>query len=321
MADLFARNKLPYDITIRARFGNTVCSLVQARLGIAVIDQFSVAHGNIPGVRILEIREPTRFDTPAAVMSRAEPLKASLFRQPVGPGELEIPSIRGVGGSLLYFVRDGGENWSRDFEPVTAAPKGHSLTAVDHISQSMPHGDMLSWALFYGGVLDLKRLPQQEVADPVGLVQSQAFINEDDSVRMVLNGSAASRTSSARFISEQLGSGVQHIAFTSNDIFATVARIREQGAVLLDIPDNYFDDLEAKYDFAPGVAKALRDNHILYDRDDSGEFFQAYTRVFDDRFFFEIVQRKNYSGFGAPNAAIRLAAQYREARPAALLRI
>jgi len=115
--------------------------------------------------------------------------------------------------------------------------------------------------------------------------------------------------------------GVQHIAFTSNDIFATVARIREQGAVLLDIPDNYYDDLEAKYDFAPGVAKALRDNHILYDRDDSGEFFQAYTRVFDDRFFFEIVQRKNYSGFGAPNAAIRLAAQYREARPAALLRI
>lgn len=74
-----------------------------------------------------------------------------------------------------------------------------------------------------------------------------------------------------------------------------LARIREQGAVLLDIPDNYYDDLEAKYDFAPGVAKALRDNHILYDRDDSGEFFQAYTRAFDDRFFFEIVQRKNYS--------------------------
>jgi DNA-binding transcriptional LysR family regulator len=67
MADLFARNKLPYDITIRARFGATVCALVQARLGIAVIDQFSVAHGSIPGVRLLEIREPTRFDTFIAV--------------------------------------------------------------------------------------------------------------------------------------------------------------------------------------------------------------------------------------------------------------
>ena len=262
-----------------------------------------------------------KVDDPALVMSRAEALNASLFRQPVGPGELEIPSIRGVGGSLLYFVRGDGENWSRDFEAITAEPKDHSLSAVDHVSQSMPHGDMLSWALFYGGVLDLERLPQQEVADPVGLVQSQAFTNAGASVRIVLNGSTAARTSSARFISEQLGSGVQHIAFTSNDIFATVARIRARGAALLDIPDNYYDDLEAKYDFAPGIAKALRDNHILYDRDGIGEFFQAYTRVFDDRFFFEIVERRNYAGFGAPNASIRLAAQYREARPAALLRI
>jgi DNA-binding transcriptional LysR family regulator len=72
MAELFARNKLPYDITIRARFGTTVCALVQARLGIAVIDQFSVAHGSIPGVRILEIREPTRFDTYMAVKRGAQ---------------------------------------------------------------------------------------------------------------------------------------------------------------------------------------------------------------------------------------------------------
>jgi DNA-binding transcriptional LysR family regulator len=62
MSELFARHKLPYDITIRARFGNTVCSLVQAGLGIAVIDQFSVAHGGAPGVRLLEIQEPTESD-------------------------------------------------------------------------------------------------------------------------------------------------------------------------------------------------------------------------------------------------------------------
>jgi 4-hydroxyphenylpyruvate dioxygenase len=274
-----------------------------------------VTHGS--GVCAIAVK----VDDPAAVMSRAEALNAPSFRQPIGPGELEIPSIRGVGGSLLYFVRGDGENWSRDFDAIAAQPKAQSLVGIDHVSQSMPHGDMLSWALFYGGVLDLERLPQQEVADPVGLVQSQAFINADASVRIVLNGSTAARTSSARFISEQLGSGVQHIAFTSNDIFAAVARIRARGAALLDIPDNYYDDLEAKYDFAPAIAKALRDNHILYDRDGSGEFFQAYTRVFDDRFFFEIVQRRNYAGFGAPNAPIRLAAQYRDARPAALLRI
>jgi 4-hydroxyphenylpyruvate dioxygenase len=265
-----------------------------------------ITHGS--GVCAIAVK----VDDPTAVLSRAEELKASLFRQSV---------IRGVGGSLLYFVRADGENWSRDFEAVTAERTDGSLTAVDHISQSMPDGHMLSWALFYGGVLDLERLPQQEVADPVGLVQSRAFINKDASVRIVLNGSSAARTSSARFISEHMGSGVQHIAFTSNDIFATVARIRARGAALLDIPENYYDDLEAKYDFEPAMARALRESHILYDRDATGEFFQAYTRVFDERFFFEIVQRRSYSGFGAPNASIRLAAQYREARPATLLRI
>src|SRR5258705_11974370 len=59
----------------------------------------------------------------------------------------------------------------------------------------------------------------------------------------------------------------------------------------------------------------MRENQILYDRDDTGEFFQVYTRAFDERFFFEIVQRRGYQDFGAPNASVRLAAQTREGRP------
>jgi DNA-binding transcriptional LysR family regulator len=67
MAEIFARNKLAYNITIRARFGTTVCALVKAGLGIAIIDQFTVAHGGYPGVDLLRIVEPTRFDTFIAV--------------------------------------------------------------------------------------------------------------------------------------------------------------------------------------------------------------------------------------------------------------
>jgi len=67
MSDIFARNKLSYDITIKARFGTTVCALVKAGLGIAVIDQFTVAHGGYPGVELLRIAEPTPFDTYIAV--------------------------------------------------------------------------------------------------------------------------------------------------------------------------------------------------------------------------------------------------------------
>jgi 4-hydroxyphenylpyruvate dioxygenase len=257
-----------------------------------------------------------QVDDVGLMMARAESLKTQVFHQPVGPGELEIPAVRTVGGGLLYFVTGQGENWSKDFEAIPADGKGDGLIAVDHLSYSMPDGEMLSWSLFYTGVLDLKRLPQQEVVDPVGLVHSQALINDDASVRVVLNGSAASRTLSSRFVSQHFGPGVQHIAFTSIDIFETIARIRARGVALLDIPDNYYDDLEAKYEFTPELAKALRANHVLYDRDAAGEFFQVYTRVFDERFFFEIVQRRNYAGFGAVNAPIRLAAQYREAQPA-----
>src|SRR6266404_1333370 len=248
-------------------------------------------------------------------MQRAEALNALTFYQPIGSGELEIPAIRGVGGGLLYFLEGAGKNWDTDFVALHSDVVTDRLDTVDHISQSMPYDEMLSWLLFYTGILDLKRLPQMEIADPLGLVQSQALINTNQSLRMILNGSSATRTLSARFINEFFGSGVQHIAFSCNDIFATVADMRERGADFLMIPENYYDDIEAKYDLDAKTMADLRDNQILYDREGEGEFFQVYTHTFDERFFFEIVQRRNYEGFGAANAAVRLAAQTRESRP------
>jgi 4-hydroxyphenylpyruvate dioxygenase len=284
-----------------------------------------VTHG--PGVCAIGLD----VDDAGRVMTRAEALQAKAFYQPVGPGELEIPAIHGVGGSLLYFLDTQGKNWDTDFDGVEGGATGDRLRAVDHISQSMPYDEMLSWLLFYTGILDLKRLPQMEIADPRGLVQSQALINAaqdhasqdatSQDLRFVLNGSAAMRTLSARFISEFFGSGVQHIAFTCDDIFATVADMRARGADFLDIPDNYYDDIEAKYELDPETMAALRANEILYDREGDGEFFQVYTHIFDERFFFEIVERRNYQGFGAANAAIRLAAQAREVRPVTIPRV
>jgi 4-hydroxyphenylpyruvate dioxygenase len=268
-----------------------------------------ITHG--PGVCAIAID----VDDVGKTMARAEALNARTFYQPVGPGELEIPAIRGVGGSLLYFMEAAGKNWETDFEALRSDAAADRLGAVDHISQSMPYDEMLSWLLFYTGILDLQRLPQMEIADPAGLVQSQGLINNNQGLRMILNGSSATRTLSARFIHEFFGSGVQHVAFSCADIFATVEDMRARGANFLKIPDNYYDDIEAKYDLDAATMAALRDNQILYDREGDGEFFQIYTHMFDERFFFEIVERRNYGGFGAANAAIRLAAQTREARP------
>ena len=275
-------------------------------------DGFAHSHYVTHGTGVCAIA----IDVDAAdkTMTRAEALKARTFHQPVGPGELEIPAIRGVGGSLLYFLEATGKNWDTDFEALRSDAATDRLIAVDHISQSMPYDEMLSWLLFYTGILDLQRLPQMEIADPVGLVQSQALINGNQGLRVILNGSSATRTLSARFISEFFGSGVQHIAFSCTDIFATVVDMRARGADFLKIPDNYYDDIEAKYDLDAVTMAALRDNQILYDREGDGEFFQIYTHTFDERFFFEIVQRRNYQGFGAPNAAVRLAAQTRESQ-------
>jgi len=273
-----------------------------------------VSHG--PGVCAIAID----VDDVGKTMARAEALNARTFYQPVGPGELEIPAIRGVGGSLLYFMEAAGKNWETDFEALRSDAATDRLSAVDHISQSMPYDEMLSWLLFYTGILDLQRLPQIEIADPAGLVQSQALINDNKALRMILNGSSATRTLSARFIHEFFGSGVQHVAFCCADIFATVKDMRARSANFLKIPDNYYDDIEAKYDLDAATMAALRDNQLLYDREGDGEFFQIYTHIFDERFFFEIVERRNYQGFGAANAAIRLAAQTREARPVTMPR-
>jgi 4-hydroxyphenylpyruvate dioxygenase len=87
--------------------------------------------------------------------------------------------------------------------------------------------------------------------------------------------------------------------------------LRANGIETLRIPENYYDDLEARVDLGSDRLKMLQDNNVLYDRDDNGEYFQLYTRSFKDLFFLEIVQRRRYKGFGAINAPIRLNAQSR----------
>ena len=295
------------------RWSQGAINLVINTQGSGFANSHYVTHG--PGVCAIGLD----VEDVATVMARATALKADPFTQAVSEGELEIPAIRGVGGSLIYFLEGKGvlgDVWSREFAATEDADHRASgrLTDLDHIAQSMPADEMLSWLLFYESILDLKRLPQQDIFDPAGLVQSQALSNRDASVRVVLNGSIASRTLSARFLSEYFGSGVQHIAFATDDIFAAVSDMRKRGLTFLDIPDNYYDDLEAKYPIEPATLAAMRAYHILYDRDDTGEFFQIYTHLFAERFFFEIVQRRAYTGFGAANASIRLAAQTREGR-------
>jgi 4-hydroxyphenylpyruvate dioxygenase len=260
-----------------------------------------------------------RVEDAAATLDRAQKLLDQPFRQAVGPGELEIPAVRGLGGSLIYFIDPKirlREVWDVEFEPTgeDATKSNAGLTLVDHISQSMHYEEMLTWLLFYTSLLDLAKTPEQDVLDPGGLVKSQVVQSADGALRIVLNASQSRHALSTRFLWEAFGSGVQHIAFATDDIFETVTRLKANGMTLLAIPENYYDDLEAKTDLSPDRIEALRARNILYDRDGATEYLQVYSQTFEDRFFFEIVERRGYRGFGAANAPIRLAAQARLVR-------
>lgn len=247
-------------------------------------------------------------------LQRAEMLLAEMFRQPVGPGELQIPAVRGLGGSLIYFLDHSetlGRVWEVEFDPLEAESAGAGLASIDHIAQSVPFEEMPGARLFYRAVLGLENTPQVDVLDPAGVVESEVLHTPDRSLQVALNASQARQTLSNRFISEYFGAGVQHIAFATDDIFTAVERMREAGLELLPIPDNYYDDLESRFDLGEELASELRRLSILYDEDEHGRYFQVYTRVFAEYFFFEIVCRQGYRGFGAPNAPIRLAAQAR----------
>jgi 4-hydroxyphenylpyruvate dioxygenase len=277
---------------------------------------FNITHGSSVCAVALWV------DDAAATRARAAQLLDQPFRQIVRTGEIDIPAVRGLGGSLVYFVDDKTDlrrHWEIDFDTPPHAGKGtdFGLTAFDHVSQSMQHEEMLTWLLFYTSLFDLRKTPAQDVLDPGGIVLSQVVETPDGAFRLVLNASQSRQTLSSRFLNDLFGSGVQHIALATDDIFATIARLQAGGVALLPIPENYYDDLEARIDITEAALNRLRDNNILYDRHGNGEFFQAYTDNFDGGFFFEIVERRAYAGFGAPNAPIRLAAQTRRARRAA----
>jgi 4-hydroxyphenylpyruvate dioxygenase len=255
-----------------------------------------------------------RVDDAQRAVERGLRYRAQIFRGRVGPNELVIPAIRAQEGSLIYLVDrfgEAGSIYDVDFTPVDGAPAGTGcgLTRIDHIAQVMPRSQFDGALLFYRSVFGFDAEPAFEMIDPYGLIQSRVVESRERAIRMPLNASQAPNTTTARFIADYRGAGVHHIAIATDDLFATVARMRAGKVPLLDIPGSYYDNLAAVHDLPADRLAEMRRLSILYDRGPNGEFFHAYTRAFDHRFFFELVERRNYDGFGAANASVRLAAQ------------
>ncbi len=261
-----------------------------------------------------------------ATATRAAALGAEPFARAADPGELQIPAIRGASGGLMHFI-DAASGldrlWEVDFRaaPDADAPVPAGLARIDHVAQTMSFEEMQSWVLFYTSLLQTQKAPMVDVIDPAGIVRSQAIEAPDGGFRITLNGAENSRTMAGHFLAESYGSSVQHIALATHDIFATAAALAANGFAPLAISPNYYDDLEARFALDPAFTDRLRAAHLLYDRDDAGEFFQLYSQTYGEGFFFEIVERRGgYRGYGAANAPFRIAAQKRAFRPAGMPR-
>jgi 4-hydroxyphenylpyruvate dioxygenase len=276
-------------------------------------EPYSFAHGFFEAHGPSLCATALRVDYGAKALERARQFKGQPYRGLVGPNEREVPAVRAPDGSLIYLIgkSDAGQSiYETDFILNPQAQQSGHLQRIDHMAMALPAESLDSWVLFYKSLLDFEADDEVVLPDPYGLVKSRAVRSRCSSVRLPLNISENRNTAISHALSSYRGSGVHHIAFACEDLFAEIERAKSAGVPLLQIPLNYYDDLAARFDFDDEYLSELAYYNVLYDRDaQGGELFHVYTEPFEGRFFFELLQRKNgYVGYGAANVAVRLAA-------------
>ncbi|MGX1881682.1 bifunctional sugar phosphate isomerase/epimerase/4-hydroxyphenylpyruvate dioxygenase family protein [Streptomyces sp. NPDC055287] len=236
---------------------------------------------------------------PALSAERAKALLSPPLSRHRAPGTTRLDAVAAPDGTELFFCDPVNPEWREDFDALT--PPGGHISRIDHVALSHPWDQFDEAALFYRSVLGLRPQESAEVADPYGLLRSRAMSDDAGTVRLALN---------VALVGGRDLPG-QHIALADDDILATARRLRDlPDDVLLPVPDNYYDDLRARFDLGEERHRELRELGLMYDRDDDGEFLHLCT-VTVGRVFVEVVQRfGGYRGFGLPNTPVRLAAQH-----------
>jgi 4-hydroxyphenylpyruvate dioxygenase-like putative hemolysin/sugar phosphate isomerase/epimerase len=250
---------------------------------------------------------------PAASARRAERLLAPVLPRTRRPEEAELSSVAAPDGTAIFLCRtDADDNsWLADFAPTGNAPGGDGLlNRTDRVSLTESIDDFDEAALFYRSVLGLAATETIELTAPFGLIRSRDTLDPTGSVRITLNAAQLRRGDWAPTIPSP-----QHIVFATDDAIGCAKAMLELGVSPLKIPDNYYDDLDARAALPAERLSALRQYSILYDRDERGEYLHFCTEILGSRVFFEVAQRiDGYTGIGDANAApVRMAA-HRERR-------
>ena len=245
----------------------------------------------------------------ASAYERALSLGARAYQGPVGPMELNIPAIRGIGDSLIYLVDRYGENSIYDVDFVTteegkADTSGFGLGYVDHLTHNVNRGRMDDWAEFYERLFNFREVRYFDIEGKLTGLKSRAMTSPCGQIRIPINESADDKSQIEEFLHAYHGEGIQHIALGTDDIFGAVERLREADVKFMSVPDTYYDMVDERL---PGHGEDLariQALSLLIDgapEKNEGLLLQIFTETVIGPIFFEIIQRKGNEGFGEGN--------------------
>jgi len=263
---------------------------------------FARAHGPSACAMAFRVRDAARaFRRALELGAKPGPLSA-------GPMELNIPSIEGIGGSLIYLVDLYGDRtiYDVDFRPVSGAapPEGAGLTVIDHLTHNVGRGRMDVWAGFYERLFNFREIRYFDIEGKRTGLFSRALTSPCGLIRIPINESQDDKSQIEEYLREYHGEGIQHIALATEDIYRTVDVLRRHGVAFQDTPDTYYESVGARVPGHREPLDELRKRRILIDGNpEKGEglLLQIFTRNVIGPIFFEIIQRKGNEGFGEGN--------------------
>lgn len=264
--------------------------------------RFAQAHGPSACAMAFRVKDA------AYAYRRCIELGAKPVETPVGPMELNIPAIEGIGGSLIYLVDRYGEQtiYDVDFVPVpqTAPIRPAGLTYIDHLTHNVARGNMDKWAGFYEKLFNFREIRYFDIEGQKTGLFSRAMTSPCGRIRIPINESQDDKSQIEEYLREYRGEGIQHIALGTDDIFATVDVLRGQGVQFQDTPETYYEGIDARVPGHGEKIEEMRKRRILIDGNpEKGEglLLQIFTQNVIGPIFFEIIQRKGNEGFGEGN--------------------
>jgi 4-hydroxyphenylpyruvate dioxygenase len=263
--------------------------------------QFAAEHGPCASGMAFRVHDP-KSAFALAIERGAKPMDASLSAL----GE-DVPVIEGIGGALLYLVRDEEDlftqwQWHDGWqEAMTAQSTG--LLVLDHLTHNVRRGQMRVWSDYYSRLFGFEEQKYFNIKGQATGLFSQAMMAPDKAIRIPLNESQDDKSQIEEYLKEYNGEGIQHLAFTTEDIYDTVERLRARGVRLQDTILTYYDLVDKRVPGHGEDLERMKQNRILIDGDveSEGILLQIFTENLFGPIFLEIIQRKGNQGFGNGN--------------------